>query len=160
MIFWLRKVLVKYRSKLEARCAQILKENNISFEYEPLKIEYIPKFEYYGEKYRAALRIFRLLWHHSKSRRLGSSVLLLLFAMSNCRCQRHLLRVSTLLANSLPASSIVIVIFIFRYVRIHPRLFVLCAKYQFVPIQLWQKELQPFGLCVPNRVFQMFRLIS
>lgn len=45
---------VKYRSKFEARCAQILKENNISFEYEPLKIEYIPKFEYYGEKYRAA----------------------------------------------------------------------------------------------------------
>ena len=45
---------IKYRSKLEARCAQILKENNISFEYEPLKIEYIPKFEYYGEKYRAA----------------------------------------------------------------------------------------------------------
>ena len=45
---------VKYRSKLEARCAQILKENNISFEYEPIKIEYIPKFEYYGEKYRAA----------------------------------------------------------------------------------------------------------
>ena len=45
---------VRYRSKLEARCAQILKENNISFEYEPLKIEYIPKFEYYGEKYRAA----------------------------------------------------------------------------------------------------------
>ena len=45
---------VKYRSKLEARCAQILKENNVSFEYEPLKIEYIPKFEYYGEKYRAA----------------------------------------------------------------------------------------------------------
>ena len=45
---------VKYRSKLEARCAQILKENNISFEYEPLKIEYIPKFEYHGEKYRAA----------------------------------------------------------------------------------------------------------
>ena len=45
---------VKYRSKLEARCAQILKENSISFEYEPLKIEYIPKFEYYGEKYRAA----------------------------------------------------------------------------------------------------------
>ena len=45
---------VKYRSKLESRCAQILKENNISFEYEPLKIEYIPKFEYYGEKYRAA----------------------------------------------------------------------------------------------------------
>ena len=45
---------ITYRSKLESRCAQILKENNISFEYEPLKIEYIPKFEYYGEKYRAA----------------------------------------------------------------------------------------------------------
>lgn len=45
---------IKYRSKLESRCAQILKENNISFEYEPIKIEYIPKFEYYGEKYRAA----------------------------------------------------------------------------------------------------------
>ena len=45
---------IKYRSKLEGRCAQILKENNIPFEYEPLKIEYIPKFEYYGEKYRAA----------------------------------------------------------------------------------------------------------
>ena len=50
---------VKYRSKLEARCAQILKENNISFEYEPLKIEYIPKFEYYGEKYRAAFYTVR-----------------------------------------------------------------------------------------------------
>lgn len=45
---------VQYRSKLEARCAQILKENNISFEYEPFKIEYIPKFEYDGIKYRAA----------------------------------------------------------------------------------------------------------
>lgn len=45
---------VQYRSKLEARCAQILKENNISFEYEPFKIEYIPKFEYEGIKYRAA----------------------------------------------------------------------------------------------------------
>lgn len=45
---------VQYRSKLEARCAQILKENNISFKYEPFKIEYIPKFEYDGIKYRAA----------------------------------------------------------------------------------------------------------
>ena len=45
---------VKYRSKVEARCAQILKENNILFEYEPFKIEYIPKFEYKGTKYRAA----------------------------------------------------------------------------------------------------------
>ena len=45
---------VQYRSKLEARCAQILKENSISFEYEPFKIEYIPKFEYDGIKYRAA----------------------------------------------------------------------------------------------------------
>lgn len=45
---------VQYRSKLEARCAQILKENNIPFEYEPFKIEYIPKFEYDGIKYRAA----------------------------------------------------------------------------------------------------------
>lgn len=45
---------VQYRSKLEARCAQILKENNIPFEYEPFKIEYIPKFEYEGVKYRAA----------------------------------------------------------------------------------------------------------
>ena len=45
---------VKYRSKLEARCAQILKENNILFEDEPFKIEYIPKFEYKGTKYRAA----------------------------------------------------------------------------------------------------------
>ena len=45
---------VQYRSKLEARCAQILKENNIPFEYEPFKLEYIPKFEYDGIKYRAA----------------------------------------------------------------------------------------------------------
>lgn len=45
---------IKYRSKLEARCSQILKENNISFEYEPFKLEYIPKFEYKGTKYRAA----------------------------------------------------------------------------------------------------------
>ena len=45
---------VTYRSKLEAKCAQILKENNILFEYEPFKIEWIPKFKYKGVAYRAA----------------------------------------------------------------------------------------------------------
>lgn len=45
---------IKYRSKLESRCAQILKENDILFEYEPFRIEYLPKFEYKGTKYRAA----------------------------------------------------------------------------------------------------------
>ena len=45
---------ITYRSKLEARCAQILKENNILFEYEPFKIEWIPKFKYKGTTYRAA----------------------------------------------------------------------------------------------------------
>ena len=45
---------VKYRSKLEARCAQILKENNISFEYEPKTFELIsgftPLIPYYDEE--------------------------------------------------------------------------------------------------------------
>ena len=45
---------VKYRSKLEARCAQILKENNISFEYEPKTFElisgFIPLIPYYDEE--------------------------------------------------------------------------------------------------------------
>lgn len=45
---------VTYRSTLEARCAQILKENNILFEYEPFKIEWIPKFRYKGIAYRAS----------------------------------------------------------------------------------------------------------
>lgn len=45
---------VKYRSKLESKCAKILKDNNIPFEYEPFKIQYIKKFEYKNEKYRAA----------------------------------------------------------------------------------------------------------
>lgn len=45
---------ITYRSTLEARCAQILKENNIPFEYEPFKIEWIPKFKYKGVTYRAA----------------------------------------------------------------------------------------------------------
>ena len=45
---------IKYRSKLEARCAQILKENNISFEYEPKTFElvpgFIPSIPYYDEE--------------------------------------------------------------------------------------------------------------
>ena len=45
---------VKYRSKLEARCAQILKENNIPFEYEPKTFELIsgftPLIPYYDEE--------------------------------------------------------------------------------------------------------------
>lgn len=45
---------IKYRSKLEAKCAKILKDNNISFEYEPFKIKYIEKFEYNNDKFRAA----------------------------------------------------------------------------------------------------------
>lgn len=45
---------IKFRSKLECRVAQILDKNNISYQYEPFKIQYIPKFEYKGQKYRAA----------------------------------------------------------------------------------------------------------
>lgn len=42
---------VKYRSKLEARCAEILDQNHISFEYETLKFELLPKFVYKGKVY-------------------------------------------------------------------------------------------------------------
>ena len=45
---------IKYRSKLECRCAQILKENNIPFEYEPKTFElisgFIPLIPYYNEE--------------------------------------------------------------------------------------------------------------
>ena len=43
---------VKYRSKLEARCAEILDKAGISFEYESLKIELLPKFIYMGKTYQ------------------------------------------------------------------------------------------------------------
>lgn len=43
---------VKYRSKLEARCAEILDKANIPFEYESLKMELLPKFVYMGKTYQ------------------------------------------------------------------------------------------------------------
>lgn len=43
---------VKYRSKLEARCAEVLDKANISFEYESLKMELLPKFIYMGKTYQ------------------------------------------------------------------------------------------------------------
>lgn len=48
---------IKFRSKLESRCAQLLDEANIHYDYEPFKIEYIPKFKYKGQSYRAAFYI-------------------------------------------------------------------------------------------------------
>ena len=41
----------KYRSKLEAKCAEILDKANIPFEYESLKMELLPKFVYMGKTY-------------------------------------------------------------------------------------------------------------
>lgn len=41
----------KYRSKLEARCAKILDDFNIPFEYESLKFTLLPEFIYMGKKY-------------------------------------------------------------------------------------------------------------
>ena len=43
---------VKYRSKLEARCAEILDKADIPFEYESLKMELLPKFVYMGKTYQ------------------------------------------------------------------------------------------------------------
>ena len=43
---------VKYRSKLEARCAKILDDYGIEFQYETVKLELLPKFEYRGVKYQ------------------------------------------------------------------------------------------------------------
>ena len=43
---------VKYRSKTEARCAEILDNVGIKFEYESLKLELLPAFIYMGKKYR------------------------------------------------------------------------------------------------------------
>lgn len=43
---------VKYRSKLEARCAEILDNFNIDFQYESLKMELLPKFVYMGKTYQ------------------------------------------------------------------------------------------------------------
>lgn len=43
---------VKYRSKLEARCAEILDKAGIDFEYESLKMELLPKFIYMGKTYQ------------------------------------------------------------------------------------------------------------
>ena len=45
---------IKFRSKLEAKVATLLDEANINYEYEPFKIQYIPKFSYNNENYRAA----------------------------------------------------------------------------------------------------------
>ena len=43
---------IKYRSKLEAKCAEILDKAGIEFEYESLIFELIPAFTYMGKKYR------------------------------------------------------------------------------------------------------------
>lgn len=43
---------IKYRSKLEARCAGVLDKADISFEYESLKMELLPKFVYMGKTYQ------------------------------------------------------------------------------------------------------------
>lgn len=43
---------VKYRSKLEARCAKILDDYGIEFQYETVKLELLPKFEYRGKTYQ------------------------------------------------------------------------------------------------------------
>lgn len=43
-----------YRSTLEARCARLLDESDVPFEYEPFKIEYIPSFKYRGKTFRKA----------------------------------------------------------------------------------------------------------
>ena len=45
---------IKFRSKLEAKVATLLDEANINYEYEPFKIQYIPKFSYNNENYSAA----------------------------------------------------------------------------------------------------------
>lgn len=45
---------IKFRSKLEARVAELLSSANIDYLYEPFKIQYIPKFKYNGESFRAA----------------------------------------------------------------------------------------------------------
>ena len=42
---------VKYRSKLEAKCAKVLDEMGIEFQYESLKMELLPKFIYMGKTY-------------------------------------------------------------------------------------------------------------
>lgn len=44
---------IKYRSKLEARAAQILEAESIDFLYEPFRIEIIEKFQYNNVTYRA-----------------------------------------------------------------------------------------------------------
>lgn len=43
-----------FRSKLEARSAEILDENSVSYQYEPFKIEYIPTFKYRDKTFRKA----------------------------------------------------------------------------------------------------------
>lgn len=43
---------VKYRSKLEAGCAKVLDEAGIEFQYEPFKLELLPKFIYMDKTYQ------------------------------------------------------------------------------------------------------------
>lgn len=44
---------IKFRSKLEAECAKLLDRNNVSYKYEPFKIELLPSFQYDGKTYRS-----------------------------------------------------------------------------------------------------------
>lgn len=44
---------IKYRSKLEARAAKELEENNIIFDYEPIRLTILPPFKYNNVTYRA-----------------------------------------------------------------------------------------------------------
>lgn len=43
---------IKYRSGLEADCAKVLDEANIEFQYEPFKLELLPKFIYINKTYQ------------------------------------------------------------------------------------------------------------
>ena len=42
---------IKYRSQLEAKCAKVLDEAGIEFQYESFKMELLPKFIYMGKVY-------------------------------------------------------------------------------------------------------------
>ena len=44
---------IKFRSKLEAECAKLLEQNGVQYEYESIKIELLPAFQYNGKTYRS-----------------------------------------------------------------------------------------------------------
>lgn len=85
---------IKFRSQLEIRVAKYLKENNIDFEYESIRLELIPSFKYNGQSYRAV--------HYKPDFKCGNFLLEVKGYPNDSWSLKKKLIITTILKNNLP----------------------------------------------------------